>query len=65
MSSHPSAGNNHTNHPKGGGKGRPKADGTVPLRNKGIKAKRDQARRERAYERGADRPRERDREGSS
>jgi hypothetical protein len=51
---------NHTNNPRGGGKG---SRGEV--RNKGIKKARDQERRERAYERGADRPRERDREGGS
>ncbi len=47
---------NHTNKPKGGGKGSLKADGTRPLRNKGIKAARDQERRERAYRRGGTRP---------
>lgn len=47
---------NHTNDPKGGGKGRPKADGSVPLRNKGIKKARDQERRERAYSRGGTKP---------
>lgn len=50
MSKHPSAGNNHTNRPSGGGK---------KGGNKGIKAERDQQRRERAYARGADRPKER------
>jgi hypothetical protein len=45
---HESAGNNHTNNPRGGGK---------KGGNKGIKARRDQERRERAYARGAERPR--------
>jgi len=44
-------GDNHTNNPKGGGKG---ARGEQ--RNKGIKAARDQERRERAYARGGTRP---------
>lgn len=47
---HPSAGNNHTNNPNGGGK----TGG-----NKGIKAAHDQERRERAYSRGGTRPKER------
>lgn len=51
---HPSAGNNHTVTPA---KGRRKVDGTFPRRNKGIKALRDQDRRERAYVRGATKPR--------
>lgn len=55
---HPSAGNNHTNQPKGGGKGRRKADGSIPIRNKGIKAAHDQERRERAYARGGTKPKE-------
>lgn len=59
MAKHPSAGNNHTNKPSGGGKGRVKANGETPLRNKGIKAERDQARRERAYARGGTRPKKR------
>ena len=47
---HPSAGYNHTNNPLGGGK---------KGHNKGIKAERDQERRERAYARGAERPKPR------
>ena len=42
---------NHTNNPRGGGKG---SRGEV--RNKGIKKARDQERRERAYSRGGTRP---------
>jgi hypothetical protein len=49
MSKHPSAGNNHTNNPSGGGK----TGG-----NKGIKTARDQARRQRAYDRGGTKPKE-------
>lgn len=45
---------NHTNNPRGGGKG---ARGE--RRNKGIKRTRDEARRERAYARGGTRPKER------
>lgn len=49
MSKHPSAGYNHTNNPRlGGGK---------KGGNKGIRAERDQERRERAYARGGRRPR--------
>jgi hypothetical protein len=52
---HPSAGNNHSTTPA---KGRLQPDGTRPRRNKGIKALRDQERRERAYVRGGTLPKE-------
>lgn len=48
---HPSAGNNNTNNPRGGRQ-------RQSYGNKGIKAARDQKRRERAYARGATRPTE-------
>ena len=51
MSTHPSAGHNHTNNPRGGGK---VTKPTHPTKN------RAKLRRERAYARGADRPKEQD-----